>query len=209
MPLSSGAAFWDERYAGYAFAYGLEPNAFLTSHRACLRPGMRALVPGDGEGRNGVWLAEQGLAVDTLDLSAEGVAKARGLAASRGVVVNATQADALAWAWPAARYDLIALIYLHLVESERRKLHALALRALKPGGWIVLEAFRPEQIERQQAGARGGPRDLALLYSAADLREDFSGAEIVTCDEADLDLSEGVLHQGPSAIVRAVVRKQN
>ena len=209
MTVASGAAFWDERFAGDAFAYGLAPNAFLASQAPSLRPGMRALVPGDGEGRNGVWLAEHGLQVDTLDLSGEGVAKAGKLAATRGVVVNAMQADALAWDWPAARNDLIALIYLHLVESERLKLHALALRALKPGGWIVLEAFRPEQIERQQAGARGGPRDLALLYSAADLREDFSGAEIVTCDEADLDLSEGVLHQGPSAIVRAVVRKQN
>ena len=79
---------------------------------------MRALVPGDGEGRNGAWLAEQGLKVDTFDLSAFGVAKAKALASDRGVSVNAVQADALAWDWPEARYDLIALIYLHLVEPD-------------------------------------------------------------------------------------------
>ena len=126
---------------------------------------MRALVPGDGEGRNGVWLAEQGLIVDTLDLSAAGVAKARALAAACGVEINALQADALTWDWPEAHYDLVALIYLHLVAEDRRRLHAKALAALKPGGLIVLEAFRPEQIERQKQGVRGGPHDVELLYS--------------------------------------------
>ena len=83
MTQKFGAAMWDERYAGEAFAYGLAPNAYLASQRSRLRPGMTALVPGDGEGRNGVWLAEQGLIVDTLDLSANGVAKARRHAEAR------------------------------------------------------------------------------------------------------------------------------
>ena len=200
-----GAAMWDERYAGEAFAYGLAPNAYLAAQRAHLRRGMAALVPGDGEGRNGVWLAEQGLIVDTLDLSANGVAKALRHARAKGVTINAIHADALAWDWPRAHYDLIALIYLHLIEPQRRRVHALALAALKPGGLIVLEAFRPEQIERQRAGARGGPRDAALLYSAASLREDFAGAEIVELEEADVDLAEGDLHVGFSAVVRAIV----
>src|SRR5271157_2104237 len=149
---------------------------------------MAALFPGDGEGRNGVWLAEQGLVVDPLDLSSNGVAKARRLAEARGVRVNVVQVDALAWDWPRARYDLVALIYLHLIAPQRRRLHALALAALKPGGLIVLEAFRPEQIERQRAGARGGPRDATLLYSLADLSADFAEAEIVELAQADVDL---------------------
>ena len=100
----------------------MEPNGFLAAQRDRLKAGMRALVPGDGEGRNGVWLAEQGLVVDTLDLSALGVAKARRLAAMRGVAINAMHADALAWDWPHERYDLVALIFLHLAEAERREL---------------------------------------------------------------------------------------
>ena len=208
MSEADPAAMWDERYGGEAFAYGLEPNAFLAAQRELLRPGMRALVPGDGEGRNGVWLAERGLEVDTLDLSAHGVAKARGLAAARGVAINAIQTDALAWAWPAARYDVVALIYLHLVAPRRRALHAHALSALKPGGLVVLEAFRPEQIERQKAGARGGPRDAALLYSLDDLKSDFAGEDILTLEAAEANLSEGALHVGPSAVVRAIARKR-
>ena len=105
--------------------------------------------------------------------------------------VNAVQADALAWDWPEARYDLIALIYLHLVEPERRIVHAKALKALKPGGLIVLEAFRPEQVARHAAGARGGPRDPALLYSVEALREDFASEEIVLLEAAEARVDEG------------------
>ena len=201
------AAMWDQRYAGERFAYGETANAFLMSQRARLRPGMRALVPGDGEGRNGVWLAEQGLIVDTLDLSAQGVAKARRLAQARGVALNAVQADALAWDWPREAYDAIALIFLHLVGDERRALHAKVLGALKPGGLVILEAFRPEQIARQAAGARGGPRDPSLLYGTEDLRADFAALEMIELAEADADLDEGALHVGPSAVVRAIGRR--
>jgi len=200
------AAMWDERYGGADYAYGFEPNGFLANQTAERVTDLAALVPGDGEGRNGVWLAAQGYAVDTLDLSEAGVAKAKRYAQTRGVTLNAVVADALAWDWPKAHYDLIALIYLHLVPESRKRLHALALAALKPGGRIVLEAFRPEQIERQRAGARGGPRDAALLYTIDDLRADFAAAELETLEACEIDLREGELHVGPSALVRLVAR---
>ncbi len=206
--VSRAAAIWDERYQAEHYAYGLEPNAFLVAQSHRLTKGMRALVPGDGEGRNGVWLAAQGLEVDTLDLSGHGVAKAKKLAADRGVRINALQADAVAWEWPKLRYDLIALIFLHLAEAERRAVHAKALGALKPGGLIVLEAFRPEQIERQQAGARGGPRDPELLYPLVDIEEDFAHEETLLLETAEVTMGEGRLHVGDSAVVRALVRKR-
>src|SRR5271165_3589026 len=194
-----GAAMWDERYRGEPYAYGLEPNRFLAAQAGRLEPGMRALVPGDGEGRNGVWLAARGLEVDTLDLSAFGVEKARRLAAGKGMTINAIQADALLWDWPEARYDVVALIFLHLVEPDRRAVHAKAIGALKPGGIIVLEAFRPEQIERQAAGARGGPRDAALLYAPEALRADFGGEDVLMLEAAEAGLS---------AVVRGLVRRR-
>ena len=200
------AAMWDERYGGADYAYGFEPNGFLANQTAERVTDLAALVPGDGEGRNGVWLAAQGYAVDTLDLSEAGVAKAKRYAQTRGVTLNAVVADALAWDWPRAHYDLIALIYLHLVPESRKRLHALALAALKPGGRIVLEAFRPEQIERQRAGVRGGPRDAALLYTIDDLRADFAAAELETLEACEVDLREGELHVGPSAVARLVAK---
>lgn len=203
----AAADFWDERYAGAAFAYGEAPNAFLASLADRFPSGGRALVPGDGEGRNGVFLAQCGLRVETLDLSPQGVAKAHRLAAARGVTLQARQADVLAWDWPVATYDVIALLYLHLAAEGRRSLHARALAALKPGGLIVLEAFTPRQIEKQREGARGGPREAALLYEPEDLRADFAGAEIELCQEIEAELEEGTLHVGLSAVVRLVAIK--
>ena len=201
------AAFWDQRFAGAAYAYGEAPNAFLASLAGTFARGQRALVPGDGEGRNGVFLAELGLAVETLDLSAEGVAKARRLAEAHGVRLDARQADVLGWDWPVGVFDVIVLLYLHLSETERRFVHARALAALKAGGRIVLEAFTPLQLERQQSGARGGPRDAALLYRAEDLRADFAEATIDLLQEVETDLHEGTLHVGPSAVVRAIATR--
>ena len=203
----SDGAFWDERYRGADYAYGEAPNAFLASLAAEFRPGQAALVPGDGEGRNGVYLARRGLVVTTLDLSAEGVGKSRRLARAQGVEIDARQADALAWDWPREAYDWIALLYLHLAAPQRRHLHALALAALKPGGRVVLEAFTPQHIEKQKAGARGGPREAALLYSTEDLRADFAGADIERLEETEVDLHEGALHVGRSAVVRMIARK--
>ena len=153
-----------------------------------------------------MWLAEQGLIVDTLDLSAAGVAKARALAAARGVTINAPANGRAHWTWPREKYDLVALIYLHLVAPDRRRLHAEAFAALKPGGLIVLEAFRPEQIERQKQGVRGGPRDVELLYPLDAIVEDFRGVDVVFAEEADEVLSEGTLHQGASAVARLIAR---
>ncbi len=204
----AGADFWDERYEGAAFAYGEAPNAFLASLADRFTAGGRALVPGDGEGRNGVFLAQCGLRVETLDLSAQGVAKARRLAAARGVTLQALQADVLALDWPVATYDVIALLYLHLPVDGRHALHARALAALKVGGLIVLEAFTPRQIDRQRQGVRGGPRDAALLYEPRDLRADFGEAEIELCEEVETDLREGTLHVGESAVVRLIARRE-
>ena len=203
----AAADFWDERYAGEAFAYGEAPNAFLASLADRFPLSGRALVPGDGEGRNGVFLATRGMQVETLDLSALGVAKARRLAAAHGVTLQARQADVLRWDWPVAAYDVIALLYLHLPAEGRRALHAHALAALKPGGLIVLEAFTPRQIDKQREGARGGPRDTALLYESGDLRADFAGAKIELCDEVETELGEGTLHVGASAVVRLIARR--
>ncbi len=201
------ARFWDERYAGADYAYGERPNAFLAKLGPRFQAGERVLVPGDGEGRNGVFLAQLGLRVETLDLSPTGVAKAQALAAGRGVALDARVADVLTWDWPLAAYDGIALLFLHLPEAERRAVHARAAAALKPGGRLVLEAFTPAQLNRQREGARGGPREAALLYAPTDLRADFAALDIELLQEAEEDMDSGALHVGRGAVVRLVARR--
>ena len=204
------SAFWDERYRDEAFVYGETPNEYLAAQRDRFRPGMRALVPGDGEGRNGVWLAEQGLDVVTVDLSEAGVNKARQLAAKRGVRITAIRADLATWAWPAGEFDLVAAIFLHLPPDIRRPIHRNMLAALRPGGLLVIEAYRPEQIQyREKYGSRGGPPAVEMLFSEAMLREDFAGADVVELASGEADLKEGANHFGLGAVVHGVFRRRD
>lgn len=204
---SHSSSFWNERYGGCAFIYGEEPNAYLFSQRHRFRPGMRALVPGDGEGRNGVWLAERGLDVVTVDLSEAGVRKAQQLAARRGVRITAIQADLATWAWPAGEFDVVIAIFLHLPPDIRRSIHRRMLAALRPGGLLVIEAFRPEQVTyREKHNSRGGPPGPEMMFSEAMLREDFAEADVIELAPGEIDLSEGTHHHGLGAVVHGVFR---
>lgn len=205
--MTGQAEFWNERYRGEGFSFGTEPNVFLASQVHHLKPGMRALVPGDGEGRNGVWLAQQGLIVDSVDISPIAIGKAKALAEARGVRINANAADLLDWDWPQEEYDLVAALYIHFFDADRPAMHRAMLKALKPGGIIIFESFRTEQIEFQKVHGSGGPRTADLLASKGKLESDFAGANILFLEEADVDLREGPRHKGPAAVIRAVIRK--
>jgi SAM-dependent methyltransferase len=194
---------WDERYTGGEFQFGTAPNDYLRAQAWRFRPGMATLAVGDGEGRNGVWLAKLGLAVTSLDWSAVAVAKARDFAAKRGVELDARQADVARWDWPEAKFDLIAWIYLHLPPEDRALATAGCLRALKPGGLLVLECFSPAQEGRRS----GGPKIPALLWNRAIVEREFSGLEVMELTEGAVRLDEGPRHQGLAEVVRCVLRK--
>ena len=194
---------WDERYAGGDFQFGEAPNLYLLSQAHRLRRGQRALAVGDGEGRNGVWLAERGLDATAVDWSAVGLAKARELAARRGVALATVTADLTRWDWPEARFDVIAWIFVHLPPEDRALACEGALRALAPGGLLILECFTPAQQGRRS----GGPKDPALLWSRALVERHFAGLEVLELLEGTVALDEGPRHQGPAEIVRAVLRR--
>lgn len=194
---------WDERYRDGGFQFGDAPNDYLLAQARRFRPGMTALAAGDGEGRNGVWLAGQGLEVTALDWSAVGMAKARALAEARGVALRTVVADAAAWDWPEARFDLIAWIYLHLPPADRALALAGCRRALKPGGLLVLECFTPAQ----QGRSSGGPKMRELLWDRGVVEREFAGWEILELTEGAVRLDEGARHQGLAEVVRGVLRR--
>lgn len=198
--------FWDQRYAEPGFAFGEEPNQWLAANRNLFRAGMRALVPGDGEGRNGVFLAELGLNVTTVDASSIGVRKAQALAEKRGVSIEAQAADLLAWQWPKASFDVVASIYLHWPSRIRPQMHQLMMTALEPGGVIVLEAYTPRQLSHRATGSVGGPPDIDMLFEPSALRQDFAGMEILHLEEVEVVLGEGSRHTGRSSVVRLSAR---
>ncbi len=201
------AKIWDHRYSEPVFAFGTEPNGFLASQQARLAPGQKALVPGDGEGRNGVWLAGLGLDVVTVDASQVGVEKARKLATERGVRIDARAADLNVWPWPQAQFDVVAAIYIHFPPAERPAMHRRMLAALKPGGIVILECYSPRQLERRKEGSTGGPPP-EMLVVPTDLASDFAEAEVELLQEVETVLAEGVRHVGPSTVVRLIARRR-
>ena len=196
---------WDERFSRTEPVYGEEPNAYLRAQVNRLKPAANILVPGDGYGRNGIWLARQGFRVHTVDLSSVGVERAQKAALAAGVSMTIEQADLSLWCWPVARFDAAACIFLHLAPQARRSVHRNVFAALKPGGLLILEAFTPAQLQNTS----GGPKQVELLYSADILGHNFQTAEAVELDECEIQLDEGRLHRGPAAVVRAVFRKNH
>jgi SAM-dependent methyltransferase len=160
------------------------------------QPGQRVLCVADGEGRNSVWLAGQGLVVDAFDVASVGVAKARRLAAEKGVSVNFAVSDCDTYPWPQHRYDGVAAIFVQFADpAMRQRLFASIRRCLKPGGTLVLQGYTPRQLDYKT----GGPPQVSHLYTEALLREAFADFELAELHDYEAELTEGNSHHGRSA----------
>ena len=190
--------FWDERYSQPGFRFGTEPNAFLATQNHLLRPNQKALAVADGEGRNGVWLAQHGLEVLSVDFSAPALAKAQQLAAERGVTITTQQVDLAAWPMPVAAFDVVVGIFFQFAAPKfRDQLFASMSAALKPGGLLLLQGYRPEQIGRTS----GGPPFPDHMYTRSLLEAAFPDFHTVAISEYEAELNEGPGHVGMAALI--------
>jgi SAM-dependent methyltransferase len=194
---------WNERYAGDEYVYGTEPNAFLAEHAPSLTGPVLSLA--EGEGRNAVYLASLGLEVLGVDSSEVGLAKAQKLATTRSVTIRTLVAD-LADFTPAPNSNgAVVSIFAHLPSAIRRRLYPLVERSLKPGGLLLLEAYTPAQLPK----TTGGPKDPDLLMTAAGLRREFPGLEVILAQELDRNVLEGGhRHSGVGSVVQFIARKR-
>ena len=204
MKFEDAQAHWNARFAGDDYHFGTEPNVFLASQEKLLRPEMSALCVADGEGRNSVWLARQGLRVTAFDISPVGVDKAKRLAREASVEIEHHVANINDWDWDAASYDLVLAIFIQFASpAERARIFAGMMRALAPGGLLMLQGYGPRQIEYKT----GGPGVLENLYTAELLRGQFAALDILHLAEHDDEIREGKGHSGMSALVDLVARR--
>lgn len=203
-PFPDAADTWNQRFKEDAYIFGTEPNAWLREHAQVWQPGQRVLCVADGEGRNSVWLAGQGLKVDAFDVASVGVAKARRLAADKGVTVNFSVSDCDAYPWPLEAFDGVAAIFVQFADpAMRARLFANVRRSLKPGGVLVLQGYTPRQLDYKT----GGPPQLSHLYTEAMLREAFADFELIDLRDYEAELTEGDRHTGRSALIGLVARR--
>ena len=195
---------WQQRFAKPGYLFGTEPNRFLKRHARLLKRGEKALAVADGEGRNGVFMAELGLDVTSVDFSPLAQKKARKLAAERGAALKIEQVDILNWDWPAEAFDVVVAIFFQFVGPEGRdKIFAGIKKTLKPGGLLLLEGYGHKQLEYKT----GGPGKLENLYTRALVEQAFADFASVEVREYDAEIDEGPGHGGMSALVDLVGRK--
>ena len=200
----SDAPYWNQRFAGAEYVFGTAPNAFLTRQKPHLPQHGRALAVGDGEGRNGVWLAQQGLDVHSIDLSPVAQAKARLLSQSAGVNLTFELADLANWNWPTEAYEVIVAIFIQFCGPiERAKIFAGIRQSLVPGALLLIEGYTPKQL----AYGTGGSKTIENLYTRELLEREFSEFTSMEIAEYDAHLAEGTAHEGMSAVIDLVARK--
>jgi SAM-dependent methyltransferase len=190
---------WNERYSQPGFAYGTEPNEFLASVAGRIPLGP-VLSLGEGEGRNAAYLAGLGHRVFAVDQSEVGLAKAKKLAADRGLTIETICADLAAYQIEPGAWAGIVSVFCHLPQRIRVLLYRAVVQGLRPGGVLVLEAYTPQQLNRDT----GGPKDPDMLPTLAELTEELAGLEFVHAQELDREVREGAYHTGVASVVQII-----
>jgi SAM-dependent methyltransferase len=195
---------WEERYKNQDYAYGKEPNLFFAEWLQKLEP-KSILMPADGEGRNGVFAAQLGWEVTSFDLSEEGKSKTLDLAKEMQVSLDYIVGNLEQLEFKKESFDAIGLIYAHFAAEKKSILHKKLNEYLKPGGIIIFEAFGKKHIDFNTLNSKvGGPKDINMLFSLAEIKADFENYEIVVLEEKEIILDEGKCHIGKGSVIRFV-----
>jgi 2-polyprenyl-3-methyl-5-hydroxy-6-metoxy-1,4-benzoquinol methylase len=190
---------WDERYASDEYVYGLEPNDFLKANFESIPMG-EVLCLAEGEGRNAVFLAQQGYEVTAVDSSARGLEKAQRLASAREVKINTIHADLNDFIIETERWSGIVSIFCHLPPPLRVAVHQQVAGGLKPGGAIILEAYTPDQLMH----GTGGPPVAEMMMDKESVLNELGKLEFLRLLELEREIHEGQLHNGLAAVVQAI-----
>ena len=197
---------WEARYSLPDYIFGKESNYFLATCKPLLSASGRVLAVADGEGRNSVWLAEQGLDVHSIEFLPTARDKARALAREQGVNVTFKLADVHCWAYPESAYGVVCEIFTQFSTPAERALKWAGMRrALKPGGLLVIQGYTPKQL----AYGTGGPKEVDKLYTRPLLEKAFASFQNMVITEEELEMHEGTSHGGMSAVIGLTCQKPN
>ena len=199
---------WNERYRDVVFAYGEDPNEYLKEELEKLPIG-KILFPAEGEGRNAVYAAQLGWDVSAFDISQEGKNKAIQLAEKKGVTIDYQVGLLEDLNFESEQFDAIALIYAHFPANIKSAYHQKLNSLLKKGGTIIFESFSKKHLAYVMANENvGGPKDIDSLFSIDEIKADFPQYTIIELVEQDVELSEGLYHNGTGSVIRFVGEKQ-
>lgn len=194
---------WDEKFDTKHYVYGTEPNDFLKAHFGIIPMG-NVLCLAEGEGRNAVFLAQQGYHVTAVDASIVGLKKAKRLADENNVNIEFIHADLEKYDPGENQWDGIVSIFCHIPDPIRKKLHQKVEKGLKSNGVLLLEAYTPDQLKHKT----GGPPTEEMMMSKAILEKELAGLKFLHLVELERELIEGTNHFGVGAVVQAIGTRQ-
>jgi len=199
---------WNDRYSSEEFAYGTAPNNFLKEQLEKLTPGS-ILFPAEGEGRNAVFAAQIGWKVSAFDISAEGKNKAFKLAEANNVEIDYQVGELETLNYQAEQFDAIALIYAHFPAAIKSSIHKTLETYLREDGYIIFEAFSKKHLVYLAINDKvGGPKDIESLFSIEEIQSDFPDYEIIQLEEKEIELNEGLFHNGKGSVIRFIGKKK-
>ncbi|MEC1261035.1 class I SAM-dependent methyltransferase [Bacillus swezeyi] len=196
--------FWNNRFQGEDYVYGTEPNIFLSDSQKKLQLSGSALAIAEGEGRNAVFLAEQGMNVTSWDYAESGLRKTKKLAEARDVVVKTELTDLNEVSWKKDQWDEVVCIFGHFPKELRQKTLLGIKEAVKPGGFFVTEVYSTHQIPYKS----GGPQDSELLYTPEEFLQTYSDWRIVHFFMGEVVRHEGDFHNGLSHVIQFIGQKR-
>ncbi len=199
---------WNERYKEKEFAYGELPNNYFKEQILKLKPG-KILFPAEGEGRNSVYAAKLGWDVYAFDISEEGLKKAKSLAVKNNVMIDYQVGELKSLNYKPNQFDVIALIYAHFPADLKSNIHASLNKLLRKEGYVIFEAFSKSHIKYNSVNeAVGGPKEIDMLFSIDEIKSDFKDFEIIELKEMEVELHEGMYHNGLGSVIRFVGKKK-
>jgi SAM-dependent methyltransferase len=199
---------WNDRYRTEEFAYGEQPNNYLKEHLEKLNPG-KILFPAEGEGRNAVFAAKLGWEVSAFDISLEGKNKALQLAENNQVSIDYQVGELETLNYKPEQFDALALIYAHFPAAIKSSYHKIFSAYLRKGGIVIFEAFSKNHLDYLAKNENvGGPKEIDMLFSMEEIKSDFADFEIIILEEKEIELSEGLFHNGQGSVIRFVGQKK-
>ena len=199
---------WNDRFSGNQYAYGEKPNLYLKEQLDKIDKGT-ILFPAEGEGRNAIYAAKLGWKVSAFDISSEGKNKALQLAKINEVFIDYQIGKLSELDYTMNQFDVIALIYAHFPANIKSNYHKLLDKLLRKNGIIIFEAFSKNHLEYKIKNEKiGGPKDIEALFSMAELKSDFKNYEIIELVEKEIELNEGLYHNGIGSVIRFMARKK-
>ncbi|MDM1557287.1 MULTISPECIES: bifunctional 2-polyprenyl-6-hydroxyphenol methylase/3-demethylubiquinol 3-O-methyltransferase UbiG [Chryseobacterium] len=199
---------WNERYTHEEFVYGTAPNNYLKEQLKKLNPNT-ILFPADGEGRNSVYAALEGWKAFSFDISEQGRQKALQLAEQNHVTIDYKVGELQTLDYHEQQFDVIALIYAHFPGDIKSSIHQMLDQYLRKDGFIIFEAFSKKHLDYVTKNEKvGGPKDIESLFSIEEIKKDFPDYSIIELQETEIELNEGLFHNGTASVIRFVGQKQ-